>query len=305
MELVKWRKFSYVLSLTLVIASIISLLLYGLKLGIDFTGGTLVEVEFSGTRPEFTEVSGEISKLDLGNIVVQPIGNSGFSLRTRELSSGEPEMVIAALSELGDPPAGRAGLRDFNVNTIGPTIGRELRQRSIWAMILVLSAIILYIAWAFRKVSKPVSSWFYGLFAILALFHDIAIPIGVFSLLGKFKGVEVDTLFVTALLTVLGFSVHDTIVVFDRVRENLRLSSKNEPFDQTVGKSLRQTITRSINTSLTVLIVLLALFFFGAESTKYFSLALIIGIVAGTYSSIFIASPLLVTWHNFRSNLTS
>ena len=170
---------------------------------------------------------------------------------------------------------------------------------------LVLAAIILYIAFAFRRVSRPVSSWFYGFFAIVALFHDIFIPLGVFSLLGHFKGVEIDTLFVTAILTVLGFSVHDTIVVFDRIRENLNLSRAKESFEEIVGKSLTQTITRSINTSLTVLIVLVAVFFLGAESTKYFSLALIIGIIAGTYSSIFIASPLLVTWNNFREKRAS
>jgi len=298
MGLVKIRKFSYALSIILVLASIAALFLYGLKLGIDFTGGSLIEVRFAGARPDINIVRQKIEALDFSNVIAQPAGEDGFSIRTRELSTEERQIVISEIGVLG-------AIRDSNVNTIGPTIGRELRNRSIWAILLVLAAIILYIAFAFRRVSRPVSSWFYGFFAIVALFHDIFIPLGVFSLLGHFKGVEIDTLFVTAILTVLGFSVHDTIVVFDRIRENLNLSRAKESFEEIVGKSLTQTITRSINTSLTVLIVLVAVFFLGAESTKYFSLALIIGIIAGTYSSIFIASPLLVTWNNFREKRAS
>lgn len=160
---------------------------------------------------------------------------------------------------------------------------------------MVIVAIVLYIAFAFRKVSRPVSSFKYGLITVAALAHDVVIPTGVFAYLGKYYGVEIDALFITALLTILGFSVHDTIVVFDRVRENIKISKQGEDFEQTVGSSVSQTIGRSINTSLTVVLVLLALYFFGGESTKYFSLALIIGVVVGTYSSIFIASPLLAT----------
>ena len=296
MELVKIRKYSYAFSIILVLASIAALIFYGLKLGIDFTGGSLVEVRYDppagGARPDINQIRQKLEALNLGHIILQPIGDNGFSIRTRELSTQERQKVLSELGSFGK-------IQDSNVNTIGPTIGRELRNRSIWAILLVLAAIILYIAFAFRKVSEPVSSWFYGIFAIVALFHDIFIPLGIFAALGHFKGVEVDTLFVTAILTVLGFSVHDTIVVFDRIRENLKLAKK-ESFEETVGKSLNQTITRSINTSLTVLIVLVALYFLGAESTKYFALTLIIGILFGTYSSIFIASPLLVTWNNYR-----
>src|SRR3989344_180541 len=291
MGLVRIRKFSYIFSIILVATSVISLAFYGLKFGIDFTGGSLIEIQYS-SRPDINIVRQKMEALNLGQVVVQPAGDAGFSIRTRELSTDERQKITIELSKLGE-------IKDSSANTIGPTIGQELRSRSIWAMILVLVAIILYIAFAFRKVSLPVSSWFYGIFAVIALFHDVFIPLGVFSLLGHFKGVEVDTLFVTAILTVLGFSVHDTIVVFDRIRENLTLAKK-ETFEETVGRSLSQTLTRSINTSLTVLIVLVALFFLGAETTKYFALALIIGIVAGTYSSIFIASPLLVTWNTYK-----
>ncbi|MBI2023816.1 protein translocase subunit SecF [Candidatus Giovannonibacteria bacterium] len=297
MGLVRARKFSYALSIILILASFVSLSLYRLKLGIDFTGGSLIEIQYDGARPDINLIHNKIGALNFGQAIIQPTGDSGVSIKTRELSTEERQGVIAEVSALGS-------VRDASVNTIGPTIGKELRDRSILAIILVLVAIILYVSWAFRKVSKPVSSWFYGIFAVVALFHDVFIPLGVFSLLGKFKGVEIDTLFVTAILTVLGFSVHDTIVVFDRVRENLRLPHK-ETFEETVGKSLNQTLTRSVNTSLTVLIVLVALYFLGAETTKYFALTLIIGIVAGTYSSIFIASPLLVTWNNFREKRAS
>ena len=296
MELVKARKFTYVLSLVLILASLASLVVYGLKLGIDFTGGSVVEVEFSPAaagRPGEEVLRGKMSELGLGQFVLQPVGESGFSLRTRELGEADGRRILGVFSSFGE-------IKHFSVNSIDPPIGRELRTRSVWAALLVLAAIILYIALAFRKVSRPVSSWFYGLFAVTALFHDIFIPLGVFSALGHFKGVEIDALFVTAILTVLGFSVHDTIVVFDRIRENLKLNPGRN-FEEIVGKSLSQTIVRSVNTSLAVLVVLSALYFFGPASTQYFALALIIGIIAGTYSSIFIASPLLVTWNNWRN----
>ena len=296
MGLVKARKFTYVLSLVLILASIASLFVYGLKLGIDFTGGSVVEVEFSPAaagRPGEEVLHEKMSELGLGQFVLQPAGESGFSLRTRELGEADGRRILGVFSSFGE-------IKHFSVASVDPLIGRELRTRSVWAALLVLAAIILYIAFAFRKVSKPVSSWFYGLAAVIALFHDIFIPLGVFSALGHFQGVEIDTLFVTAILTVLGFSVHDTIVVFDRIRENLKLNPGRN-FEEIVGKSLSQTIVRSVNTSLAVLVVLSALYFFGPASTQYFALALIIGIIAGTYSSIFIASPLLVTWNNWRN----
>ncbi len=190
-------------------------------------------------------------------------------------------------------------------DTIGPTIGQELRSRSFSAIGLAVIAIILYIAWAFRHVAKPVNSWKYGTIAVFTLLHDIAIPIGVFSFLGHYKGVEVDTLFITALLTIMGFSVHDTIVVFDRIRENLRKLKLTEQFDTTVNRSVNETIVRSLNTSITVLLVLLAIYVWGGETIHYFALALIVGIIFGTYSSIFVASPLLVVWNNLQSKRTN
>lgn len=290
MRIISNRKIWFSISGILVLASIVVLLLWRLNLGIDFTGGTLLEVEYKDQRPSQEEINNKLSPLQLENLSFQPIGERGVIFRLKDITEEKHQEVLGALGDVTE--------RRFN--TIGPTIGKELRQKSIVAIALVLMMIIAYIAYAFRKVSRPVVSWKYGVVAIIALVHDIAIPLGVFVALGKFYGVQIDVLFVTALLTILGFSIHDTIVVFDRVRENLKKMGSDN-FEAIVEQSVKETITRSINTSLTVVLTLLAIFFFGGESIKYFILALLVGIIAGTYSSIFIASPLLVTWHNFQS----
>ena len=292
MKIIKYRKIWYTISGLLVLASVCSVFYYGLNLGIDFTGGSLLELEYEKGRPEITRLQESAATLGLGNIVIQPTGERGLIVRSRNLTADEHQKLFSAVSD------GYAA-REVRFDSIGPIIGKELRQKSWWAIALVVTMIILYIAFVFRGVSKPVSSFKYGLMAIVALVHDVAIPVGVFAALGHFMGAEVDVLFITALLTILGFSVHDTIVVFDRVRENLRKGIGGN-FDETVGESVNQTITRSINTSLTVLLVLGSMFFFGGETTKFFSLALIIGVAIGTYSSIFLASPLLVTIYKFQ-----
>lgn len=292
MGIIKYRKIWYTISGLLVAASIFSVFQYGLNLGIDFTGGSLVEVEYAKAAPALSVVQGKLKEAGFDNVIVQPTGKRGLIVRSKTLDSGEHQRLLSTLSSFGK-------LTEVRFDSIGPVIGKELRQKSWVAIILVVLMIVLYIAFAFRQVSRPVSSFKYGLMAIVALIHDVTIPVGVFAVLGKYLGVEIDVLFVTALLTILGFSVHDTIVVFDRVRENLR-RGVGKSFEETVGLSVKQTLTRSINTSLTVLLVLFALFFLGGESTKFFSLALIIGIAAGTYSSIFLASPLLVTIYKFQ-----
>ena len=292
MGIVKNRKIWYAISGLFVAASIFSIFYFGLRLGIDFTGGSLLEVEYANTRPEISVLQEKIKSLDLGNVVLQPTGDNGLIARSKDLTEDEHQKLLSALGSAED-------LKEVRFDSIGPVIGAELRQKSWIAIVLVVIMIILYIAFAFRKVSKPVSSFKFGLMAVVALIHDVSIPFGVFVVLGKFLGVEIDVLFITALLTILGFSVHDTIVVFDRVRENLRKGIGND-FEETVGISVNQTITRSINTSITVLIVLFAIFFFGGETTKWFSLALAIGVAIGTYSSIFLASPLLVTMYKFQ-----
>lgn len=293
MFIVKYRKIWYAFSLLIVVASLFSIFKFGLKLGIDFTGGALLEVEYAA-KPDVIVIKQKIEALSLGNAVVQPSGEKNIIVRTKDLTEEEHQKVLSSVLSAGEG-------KEIRFDSIGPVIGKELKKKSITAMIFVVAMIILYIAFVFRKVSQPVNSFYYGLMAVVALIHDITLPAGIFAVLGHYYGVEVDTLFVTALLTVLGFSVHDTIVVFDRIRENLRSDGNKNNFEAVVGASVNQTVSRSINTSLTVILVLLAIFFLGGESTKYFSLVLLIGVSIGTYSSIFIASPLLVTLQKFKS----
>lgn len=294
MWIVNNRKIFYAFSGILVVASILSLIFWGVKPSIDFVGGTLIEVQYPGGRPEQAEVSKAITAVD-PSASVRPSGSDEYMIRLRPVSQNEKAAVMSALS-LKD--AASTSSRTFEIkafDSIGPILGAEALRKAWVSILLVILGIVIFITFAFRKVSQPVSSWKYGLVAIIALIHDVIIPIGAFSALGHAAGYEVDTLFVTALLVVLGFSVHDTIVVFDRVRENLRLETGKTTFAEIVGRSVSQTFTRSVNTSLTTLIALIVLYFLGGQATEHFSLALIIGIVAGTYSSIFIGSPLLVT----------
>ncbi|MDP2669062.1 MAG: protein translocase subunit SecF [bacterium] len=292
MRIIDFRKATYAFSTVLVVASLLSFAVWGLKLGIDFTGGSLLEIEYKNARPQNEEITANLAKIDEKDAVLQPTGERGVILRLPNMDEAKHQAILSAL---GGPEI----VTEKQFTSIGPTIGQELRRNAIWAIVLVMLMIMLYISWAFRHVSRPIASWKYGVAALVALIHDVSIPVGFFSVLGHFYGVTVDTLFVTALLTILGFSVHDTIVVFDRIRENLKKFGAREPFEDLVEKSLRQTIGRSVNTSLTVMFVMLALYLFGGATTKYFSLAILIGVGFGTYSSIFIASFLLITWNKF------
>jgi preprotein translocase subunit SecF len=288
---IKYSKFYYILSGILVIASIASLFLYGLKFGIEFTGGSIMELEFSDFRPSNEDMTKKLSELNLGEIMIQSTGDKGMILKFKEINTEQHQGVSDKIGELSK-------FEEKSFNFIGPTIGNELRAKTELAIILTLLAITLYIAFAFRKVSRPVSSWKYGIASLIALCHDILIPLGVFSVLGKLYNVEITIPIIAALLTILGFSVHDTIVIFDRIRENILRRGGGHTFEETVDASLNQTFGRSISTVAVVLIVLFAIFFFGGETLKYFSLTLIIGITSGAYSSIFIASPLLISWYN-------
>ena len=288
MFIIKNKFIFLAISAVIVLGSIFAVVFFGLKKSIDFTGGTQLEVAYTTTRPEMTLVQGVLAKDSLSEAIVQQEGTNSLSVKSKPLSETERTTLVSDLTIDGKYP-----LTQTNFTSIGPSVGRELASKAVVAIIVVVIAIVLYIAFAFRSVSKPVSSWKYGIIAIATLVHDIAIPSGVFALLGHFYGAEVDTLFVVALLTVLGISVSDTIVVFDRIRENLK-NHTAPTFADTVGKSLNQTFVRSINTSLTVILVLIALFFFGPSTTKNFALVLIVGMFFGTYSSIFVASPLLV-----------
>lgn len=298
MLIVTHRKFFYLFSALVIAASLAALIFWGLRPGIDFRGGSLFEVTYPDGRPEKAEVEQTLSLLNV-SASVRPTRENGYIIRMRELNEAEQNIVREAVSFKGSRK-----VTEERFDSIGPLLGREAAGKSFIAIALVILCIVLFITFAFRKVSLPVASWKYGIITIIALLHDVLIPAGVFAALGRFGGVEVDTLFVTALLVVLGFSVHDTIVVFDRVRENLRLSHEvrdRKPFDVIVGESIAQTFVRSVNTSLTTVIALVVLYLVGPEVTKHFSLALIIGIVAGTYSSIFIGSPLLVTVERWQS----
>ncbi|HVV39426.1 MAG TPA: protein translocase subunit SecF [Candidatus Paceibacterota bacterium] len=297
MNITKYEKYFFILPAVLSIAALISIGMWGLKPGIDLAGGSLLQISYTGTTvPSETQVRDAVSSLSIGAVRVQPTNNNGYILRQRDLTNDEKNSLEAALGKLGT-------IHEDQFTSVGPTLGAELVRKAWIAITLVVLCIILFIAFAFRGVSKPVASWKYGIVAIITLLHDVLVPLGLFAALGYFLGAEVDSLFIVGLLTILGISINDTIVVFDRIRENLRLNeerSKREAFDEVVGRSITQTIARSINTSLTVIIVLVALYFLGPVSTKDFALTLIVGMVAGTYSSIFLAAPLLVVWERLQ-----
>ncbi len=290
MFIVNNRKFFFVLSAILVLASVFSIWKYGFNLGIDFKGGSVLEVSYAENRPAKETISTELDKLGLGTFVLTPSGDKNYILKTRELSATEKVIVMSAFQTDATNIA-----KEEKFSSLGPVVGAQLKSKAMIAIAVVLICILLFITFVFRKVSKPVASWKYALVTIVALFHDVIIPTGFFVVWNHFTGGEIDLLFVTALLAILGYSVHDTIVVFDRVRESLRDSVSKKPFIETVGESVSQTMSRSINTSLTTFLTLSALYFIGGETTKDFALLLLVGIVVGTYSSIFVASPLLVT----------
>ncbi len=290
----KFSKVYYIISGLLIVGALASLVLFGLKFGIEFTGGSNMELDFLNQRPDNTAISKSLMEFELGDIVVQPTGEKGVLLQFRGIDEALHQKVLSKLQALSP-------VQEKSFQYIGPSVGQDLKNKTLLAILLSLLAITLYIAFAFRKVSRPLASWKYGMTSLIALFHDILIPLGAFSLLGYFYNIEITIPIVAALLTILGFSVHDTIVIFDRIRENILRHNMNS-FDQTVDLSLNQTVGRSISTVLTVLLVMFSLFFFGGQTLKYFSLALIIGIASGAYSSIFIAGPLLVTWQNWNDS---
>ncbi|EKE21697.1 MAG: protein-export membrane protein SecF [uncultured bacterium] len=313
------RKYTYIFSSVLVVASILALFFWGLKLGIDFKGGTLMEIQFSQEEivptdapennptkeeqkevakefktPSREEVQEKIKDLGLTSLNVQESQNDVIILRYIGSDEDLNQKVIEKLNEF------EGKVEMLRVDFIGSSVSKQLKENAILAIILAVIGIALYIAWSFRKISHPIASWQYGIGAIVALAHDIIITLGIFVLLGKFFDVEIEASFIAALLTILGYSVNDTIVVYDRIRENLIKSDRKTSFESIVNKSIVETIARSINTSMTVIIVLITIVLFGGESIKYFSLAILIGVVFGTYSSIFVASALLVSNYNIE-----
>lgn len=275
------------------IFGVASLAIFGLELGIDFKGGTVTEIEFS--QPfEQDKVSAVLDGNNIHGYQLQPAGENGLIIRTGTLEKEQTDKVLTDIrTQVGE-------FSETRFDSIGPVVGEDLKRKALYQLVIVSLGIVAYIAYAFRKVSRPFTPLQFGIAAIIALVHDLLIVLGIFSLLGHFYNVEVDSLFVTAMLTVLGFSVHDTIIVFDRIRENLKVYA-GQSIEFIVNHSISQTLVRSLNTSLTVLFVLLAMLLFGGETIRYFVLALFIGIAAGTYSSIFVAAPMLVFWQNWRN----
>jgi preprotein translocase subunit SecF len=289
LNIVGKRYWWFGLSLLFILPGLFSLAVHGLDLGIDFTGGTIWELQMS--KPvEPSQVVEVLAPFGYGDAVVQTSANNGIIIRMKELKEGsdaKANMVTALQAKFGT-------FKELELQSVGPTLGVEIRNRAIVAIVLASIGVLAYIAYAFRNTQNPL---LYGVAAIIAMIHDVLILIGIFSILGWISGVEVDSLFVTAVLTVIGFSVHDTIVVFDRIRENLARRA-GRTFEEVVNYSVVQTLVRSLNTSLTVVFTLIALYLFGGQSTRWFVFALLIGIVSGTYSSIFNASQVLVVWEN-------
>ena len=315
---ITYKKLFLGIGAAIMLGSILTISVLGLNLGIDFTGGALTEVAYD-ERPEKETLEAAIAPLDLGGFSlresIDETGREAYILRTRDLSESERVAVEDVMT---------ADVEESEVTrftSIGPVIGQELKDKAAWAIAAVILVIVLYVAFAFRGIKQPVGGWVYGGITVFVLIHDVLVPAALMSVLGVVTGAEIDVLFVTAILAVLGYSVNDTIVVFDRVRENLMENrtekitevdvgagvtrkdveyTYNKPFGEIVGSAVSQSLARSINTSLTTFLALSALYFFGGDVTQTFALVLMAGVLAGTYSSICIANPLLVMWSERR-----
>lgn len=297
MDIIGKRKLFLLISGIVTGISILSIILFGFKLSIDFTGGSRLELASTlNKRLDTQKIKSTFEQNKIHVVTVRNVNNTDAIVRTTTITDKQKAEVINKLNQTG------LNIREKSFDTLGPVIGSETKNKALQAVVIAIVAITLYIAFAFRQVSKPVSSWKFGVSAIIALAHDVVVVLGVFSLLGLFFGIEIDSLFITAVLTIMGFSVHDTIVVFDRIRENLTKNVRNHSFDTIVNNSFNETLARSLNTSLTVVLVLLALLLFGGESIRWFIIAFLVGIITGTYSSIFIASSILVSWYHWDTN---
>ena len=287
MNFTKYFKFYNIFSGLLLFSAIFLLFAIGLNFSIDFTGGSILEIEFE-KRPENPVIQEKLRDLNLGEITIQPTGDRGVILRIKEINEASHQEILSKLGEISN-------VREQRFENIGPVVGKELRQKTITLIIVSLLSLLIYITIAFSKVSRPISSWQYGVISILTLSFDVLVAIGIFTLLEKFYQVQLSVPIVTALLTILGYTINDKVIVFDRIRENI-LKGQKKTFEETVNFSLNQTLTRSLSTGTCTLLVLLFIFLFGGETLKYFSLILIVGIIVGTYSSLFLATPILVGW---------
>ena len=290
MFVVTHRRFFFWLTGLILAGAIGAIVVWGLPLGLDFTGGSLTQVKYENGRPALADIQQEIAPLSLGGVSVRASGSDAVTIRSRNLSPEEHTAVLAALSQ-------HASTTELAFTSVGPALGSQFTHKALWALLAVIFAIVLYIAWAFRSVSRPVPSWGYGLTVVMMLAIDIIVPTGFFAAYAHFTSAEVDSLFVVALLALLGYCVNDVIVIFDRVREHLARNMREnikEDFEVTIGKSITETVTRSINTAATVALALIALIYLGAPATRNFALVMLVGVVAGTFSSICRSAPLLI-----------
>ncbi len=287
------RNWWFALSVVMITASIVALAVFGLRFSIDFTGGSLMELSFASEAPSTADLTAALTEAGYQSVTVQSSTENRAIIRLESLTEERHQEALTTVRD-------RFGeVEEQRFDSIGPVIGKELRRSAVIGVVVTLLLIGLYISWAFRKVAEPVASWKYGLLTVVCAAHDVIIPLGVFAVLGHYMHLEVGAAFIAAILTILGYSISDTVVVFDRTRENLSHHT-GEPFADVVEKSVRQTYVRSINTSVTTLLALAAILVFGGDSTRAFALALFIGVLVGTYSSIFFASPALVEWEMRR-----
>lgn len=289
---IKFRTIYFIFTGILIVASLFFIFKFGLKPGIDFTGGSILEIEYQTDRPSNQDLRNSLSEFDLGDYYIQPTDEKGVIFRMKDISEEIHQKVLTKLKDGGE-------VEEKRFESIGSVIGKELKEKTNIVVILSILLMVIYIAIAFRKVSRPINSWYYGIASFLIITHDVLIPLGIFSLLGKFYGIQISIPIVTALLAVVGYAINNVVVVYDRIRENL-LRERQSSFEEVVNRSINQTLTRQLSTSLTTLFSLFAIFFLGGETLKYFALTLILGITAGTYSSIFLAGPLLVVWLKLR-----
>ena len=297
MNFLKYSKLYFAVAIIAVVLSVYALFSYGLKVGIDFEGGSLIQFDYKNARPETALIQNALSGIEeTKNVQIQPMGDKGVALKIgqKDISAEVYNNIITKVKETGEIDE-----KSISSETISPLIGKELRDKTIIVAIVALIAMLIYIAIAFRNVSKPITSFQYGLSSTLMLFHDIMIPLGVLALLGHLYGAQLTIPVITAILTIVGSCINNTVVVFDRIRENLTRDRKSSYAD-IVNKSLNETFARCMNTSLSIMIALGVLFyFFGSEeSLKYFTIIMIVGTIAGTFSSTFLASPVLVSWNN-------
>jgi len=290
---IKYKNIFLILTVIIVITSIGAIAFYGLRPGIEFTGGSVIEIEYKNTRPANDAIQTKINDLQLKNVTIYAVGEKSVAIRTGDLNPQDHTNLLEKLKETGD-------FEEKSFEAIGPVVGKELTSKMMVLVLISLLAMLLYIAVAFRNIPGPVSSWQYGAASFLILCHDVIVPLGVFAVVGALYGVQITIPIITALLTVVGYAINNVIVVYDRVRENL-LRDHRSDFSEIANRAINQTLSRQINTSIATLLPVFAIYFWAGTSLKYFALALILGIAMGTYSSVFLASQLLVVWMDWRN----